>query len=609
MPKNTATDPFDARIILKLLVKKGYLTPKNAKKILEKKFTLTSELEKLRAQKFRGMSASTRNTNPINIVDVVVSLKLKRADKPSRELDEDLIFKMLADEWGYPYIKLDPLKLDINQVTSTISHTFAIKHLAVPIGVENGFITVVTPNPFNLEVFDDIARVSKMRVKLVVSSKSDIIKIISEFFGFQRSITMAQNQFESQGGVDLGNLERYIRLMSAEEVPPNDQHIVHAVNHLLVHAFEQRASDIHVEPKRDVSRVRMRIDGVLHDVYNLPKKVHNAIISRIKGVAGMDMADKRRPQDGRIKTEKGNVEVEIRVSTLPVTFGEKAVLRIMDPEMQVKKLDEIGFSPEDYITFQRFIDMPHGIVLVCGPTGSGKSTTLYSALRQISSPDINITTVEDPIEIVHEDLNQIAVNSAVNITFGSILRTILRQDPDVIMIGEMRDLETAENAVQAALTGHLVLSTLHTNDAPSSITRLLDLGIQAFLVQATLVGILSQRLLRKICSNCKETFMMESLELRRMGLDVEDRGEIELCRGRGCHQCRDTGYMGRVGIFEVLPYTESLKKVTTPTTDLEAIRVQAKEEGMVTLRENALQKMMAGETTYQEVLRVTWDQD
>ena len=608
MPVSSVKDPFSTKTILKQLIKKGYMTPKKAKSILDQKFTLTSKMEKLRAQKFRGMSASTRNTSPLNIIDVIVSLKLKRLDKPARELNEDIIYKMLADEWGYPYIKLDPLKLDINDVTATISHTFAIKHLVIPIGVKDGFITVVTPNPFNLEVFDDISRVSKMRVKLMVSSKADIIKIISEFFGFQRSITKAQDQFEGQG-VDLGNLERYIRLMSAEEVPPNDQHIVHAVNHLLVHAFEQRASDIHVEPKRDVSRVRMRIDGVLHDVYNLPKKVHNAIISRIKGVAGMDMADKRRPQDGRIKTEKSGTEVEIRVSTLPVTFGEKAVMRIMDPEMQVKKLEEIGFSPEDFITFQRFIDMPHGIVLVCGPTGSGKTTTLYSALRHISTPDINITTVEDPIEIVHEDLNQIAVNSAVNITFGSILRTILRQDPDVIMIGEMRDLETAENAVQAALTGHLVLSTLHTNDAPSSVTRLLDLGIQSFLIQATLIGILSQRLMRQICNNCKETFMIDTLELRRMGLDMADRGEIKLNRGRGCHQCRDTGYMGRIGIFEVLPFTESLKKITTPTTDLEAIRVQAKEEGMVTLRENGIQKMLLGETTYQEVLRVTWDQD
>ncbi|MDM8541095.1 GspE/PulE family protein [Desulfococcaceae bacterium HSG9] len=608
MPVSSVKDPFATRTILKQLIKNGYLSPKKAKSILEQKFTLTSKMEKLRAQKFRGMSASTRNTNPINIIDVIASLKLKRLDKPARELNEDIIYKMLADEWGYPYIKLDPLKLDINDVTATISHTFAIKHLVIPIGVKDGFITVVTPNPFNLEVFDDISRVSKMRVKLMVSSKADIIKIISEFFGFQRSITKAQDQFEGQG-VDLGNLERYIRLMSAEEVPPNDQHIVHAVNHLLVHAFEQRASDIHVEPKRDVSRVRMRIDGVLHDVYTLPKKVHNAIISRIKGVAGMDMADKRRPQDGRIKTEKSGTEVEIRVSTLPVTFGEKAVMRIMDPEMQVKKLEEIGFSPEDFITFQRFIDMPHGIVLVCGPTGSGKSTTLYSALRHISTPDINITTVEDPIEIIHEDLNQIAVNSAVNITFGSILRTILRQDPDVIMIGEMRDLETAENAVQAALTGHLVLSTLHTNDAPSSVTRLLDLGIQSFLIQATLIGILSQRLMRQICNNCKETFMIDTLELRRMGLDMPDHGEIKLSRGRGCHQCRDTGYMGRIGIFEVLPFTESLKKITTPTTNLEAIRVQAKEEGMVTLRENGIQKMLAGETTYQEVLRVTWDQD
>jgi general secretion pathway protein E len=291
-----------------------------------------------------------------------------------------------------------------------------------------------------------------------------------------------------------------------------------------------------------------------------------------------------------------------------VAFGEKVVMRVMDPNILFQDLEKLGFTSTDLIRYNKFINMPHGIVLVCGPTGSGKSTTLYSTLRDLYTPEINITTVEDPIEMVHENFNQIAVQPVIGITFATILRNILRQDPDIIMIGEMRDLETAENAVQAALTGHLVLSTLHTNDAPSSITRLLDLGVPSFLIQSTLVGIMAQRLVRKICNHCTESFEMETAELKAMGLDVEQNGRITLKRGRGCQRCRGTGYYGRTGIFEVIPYSESLKKMTTANADFKAIATQAKEEGMITLRENALIKLLAGKTTYQEVLRVTWGQ-
>jgi len=389
-------------------------------------------------------------------------------------------------------------------------------------------------------------------------------------------------------------------------VPSNDQHIVNAVNHLLVYAFDQRASDIHIEPKRDITLVRMRIDGMLHSVYKLPKKVHNAIISRIKALSRLDMAEKRRPQDGRIKTDKGGVEVEIRISMIPVAFGEKVVMRIMDPDILFQDLEKLGYTQSDLARYNDFVSMPHGIVLVCGPTGSGKSTTLYSTLRGLSTPEINITTVDDPIEMVNEEFNQIAVQPAVGITFSTILRNILRQDPDIIMIGEMRDLDTAENAVQASMTGHLVLSTLHTSDAPSSIVRLLDLGVQHFLIQATLIGVMSQRLVRTICKNCLESFTMEAAELRNLGIETGDMGLVELKRGKGCIQCRGTGYRGRSGIFEVLPFTESIKRIVTPKTDVEMLRAKAREEGMVTLRENAVIKLLEGKTTYEEVLRVTW---
>jgi len=498
------------------------------------------------------------------------------------------------------------LKLDLNLVTTTIPRSFALRHLVLPIAINDGCLTVATANPYNRDVFEDIARAIHLKVQAVISSKSDIIRLIDEFFGFKRSIAAAEDQFAGPT-VDLGNLEQYVSLKSGDELPSNDQHIIRAVNHLFTYAFDQRASDIHIEPKRDASRIRMRIDGTLHTVYQLPKNVHSAVVSRIKNLSRLDMSEKRRPQDGRIKTDKGGVEVEIRVSTVPVAFGEKVVMRVMDPEILFQDLEMLGFSGADLIRYNKFINRPHGIVLVCGPTGSGKSTTLYSTLRSLSSPDINITTVEDPIEMVHEDFNQIAVQPVLGINFATILRNILRQDPDIIMIGEMRDLETARNAVQAALTGHLVLSTLHTNDAPAAITRLLDLGIPSYLIQTTLVGILAQRLVRKICNHCKESFEMESAEMKAMGLDVDSSGSIRLFRGKGCSRCRGTGYLGRSGIFEVLPYSDTIRKMTSETTPVEAIRNQAQKEGMVTLRENAIKILREGKTTYQEVLRVTWD--
>ncbi|HUV78190.1 MAG TPA: GspE/PulE family protein [Desulfobacterales bacterium] len=601
---NDIQNRLSAQNVCRTLLKKGLITSGQAEKILKKKDVLEARLKK---QKNRNPASGTRSVNPVTSIDIITALNLECAGADSRVLDEELIFQTLADEWEIPFKKIDPLKLDLNLVTTTIPRSFAMKHLVLPIAIKDGHLTVATPNPFNVEVMEDIARASQLNVKVVVTSKSDIVKLINEFFGFKRSIAAAEHQFAGPS-VDLGNLEQYVRLKSADELPSTDQHVVNAVNYLFTYAFDQRASDVHIEPKRDVSLVRMRIDGVLHTVHQLPKNVHSAIVSRIKNLSRLDMAEKRRPQDGRIKTDKGGVEVEMRISTIPVAFGEKVVMRIMDPDVLFQDLETLGFTSTDLIRYNKFINMPHGIVLVCGPTGSGKSTTLYSTLKDIYTPEINITTIEDPIEMVCEEFNQIAVQPAVGITFATILRNILRQDPDIIMIGEMRDLETAENAVQAALTGHLVLSTLHTNDAPSSITRLLDLGVPPFLIQSTLVGIMAQRLVRKICNHCMEPFDMETAELSTMGLNVEKNGRVTLYRGRGCQKCRGTGYYGRTGIFEVVPYSESLKKMTTASMDIETIRNQAKAEGMVSLRGNALKKLLAGKTTYQEVLRVTWEQ-
>ena len=591
--------------VCKVLQKFGLITEPQKKDILSKQGRLTAKLEQIRAM--RQSPGKGRISNPVTIIDVVSSLELSRADDSAKILDEETIFQALAKFWKIPFKKIDPLKLDLNLVTTTIPHTFARKHLVLPIAKNEGYLTVATPDPFNVEVMQDIAQVTQQKIKPVFSTKTDIIKLINEFFGFKRSIVAAEHQF-AMPSVDLGNLEQYVRLRSSDELPSNDQHIVNAVDHLFSYAFDQRSSDVHIEPKREKSTVRLRIDGTLHTVYELPKNVHSAIVSRIKNLARLDMAEKRRPQDGRIKMEKGGVEAEIRVSSVPVAFGEKLVMRIMDPDILFQQLETLGFTSMDLIRYQQFINMPHGIVLVCGPTGSGKSTTLYSTLRYLSSPDINITTVEDPIEMVHEEFNQIAVQPVIGITFASILRNILRQDPDIIMIGEMRDLDTAENAIQAALTGHLVLSTLHTNDAPSSVTRLLDLGVPSFLIQATVAGILAQRLVRRICPDCKEPFEMEAAELTAMGLDIGKEGPVELHRGKGCLKCRGTGYRGRTGAFEVLPITEAIRKHITAECDVEALRDMARKEGMVTLRENAIKKLLEGRTTYQEVLRVTWEQ-
>jgi general secretion pathway protein E len=323
----------------------------------------------------------------------------------------------------------------------------------------------------------------------------------------------------------------------------------------------------------------------------------------------LDMAEKRRPQDGRIKTAKGSVEVEIRISTIPVAFGEKVVMRVMDPDILFQDLDQLGFTPGDLKRYNDMVNRPNGLVLVCGPTGSGKSTTLYSTLRRLSTPEINTTTIEDPIEMVHEEFNQIAVQPALNITFATIMRNILRQDPDIIMVGELRDLETAQNAVQAALTGHLVLSTLHTNDAPSSIIRLLDIGIPYFLVQATLTGIISQRLVRNICPKCIESYMIDASQLRNSGLEINKEGQIKLYRGKGCANCRGTGYFGRTAIYEALPYSRALRNLTTQHTDLALLRDAAFKENLVTLRDNAIRKLLDGITTFEEVMRVTWEND
>ncbi len=606
--KKDSISPLSAENVCNILLKMSLISKEQKVDIFKKKDTLKKKLEKLKMIRGASGGTSSRIINPVTITDIISFLKLDRKDDQTKELDEETIFQALAKEWGIAYKKIDPLDLDLNLVTTTIPRSFAMKHLVLPIAVKDDLLTVATPNPHNIEVMEDISRVSQLKVSPVVSSKSDIIKLIDEFYGFRRSIAAAEEQF-SGPSIDLGNLEQYVKLQEAGGIPSDDRHIVNAVDHLFKYAFDQRSSDIHIEPKRNTSLVRLRIDGVLHSIYKLPKTVHGALISRIKALSGLDMAEKRRPQDGRIKIDRGKgVEAEIRVSTVPTAFGEKTVMRILDPDILLQDIGQLGMTSMDLVRFQHFINLPHGLVLVCGPTGSGKSTTLYSTMRYLSTAEKNITTVEDPVEMVYEDFNQIAVRPTVGITFASILRNILRQDPDIIMIGETRDLETAQNAIQAALTGHLVLSTLHTNDAPLAITRLVDIGVPHFLIHATLTGVLAQRLLRRICPYCIETFEISTDDLMAMHIETQKTGIINLKRGKGCLRCRGTGYLGRIGIFEVLPVTEKIKDLIAQKGNSDMIRQAACKEDMVTLRENAIKKMFDGETTYQEVIRVTWEE-
>ena len=600
---------FNSEELLDLLVQEKLLTGEQRQHIMLHK---TRQRQKLLRQ-IGGRRQEDENRQGKgfpDLVDIIVSFDLETGDSRKMPLTEELIMRAVSQVFKIPFKKLDPLDLDIEIVTKTIPRSFAVNHLILPIALSNGILEVVTYYPDNQLVLEDIERANQVTVRPYLSTKSDIRKLLGEFFGFQRSITAAESQFGTTGGVasvDIGNLEQYVRLSSAKELSSTDQHIKAAVNHLFSYALEQRASDIHIEPKRDTCMIRYRIDGVLHTIYKLPKAVHSAITSRIKSLARLDIAEKRRPQDGRIKIgrrEEGK-EAEIRVSTVPVAFGEKTVMRILNPEVIFQSLDDLGFSRRDRVVYNSFMSSSHGIVLVTGPTGSGKSTTLYTTLKQISSPEKNIITVEDPVEMVYDDFNQIAVQSQIDVTFSTILRNILRQDPDIIMIGEIRDLETATHAVQAALTGHLVFSTLHTNDAVSTIVRLQDLGLEPFLIASTLLGALAQRLVRRICPHCSEPYGAEAAALRKLGFPVADKETVELKRGKGCLHCRNTGYLGRLGIFEVFPLSEQLKKLIAARANDSELRHVAVREGMTTLREDAWRKVQAGLTTVEEAVRVT----
>ncbi len=584
--------------VCEVLYKKGLLSLEQVHNI-----TLQDEKHQLRLlthRKQRGKEYALHG-EPTTI-DLLVAMRLKLPDDSGDILSEEMIMRALAEHWRLPFYKIDPLKLDMDIVTSVLPRAFAARYLVMPLTVESNTLTVATADPWDLETLDHICKLTGLEVKTVVSPKSDILKAITEFYGFKLSVTAAERrQLDVQS--DLRNLEQYTKVRSVQDIQPNDRHIVNAVDFLFNYAFDQRASDIHIEPKRSQSLIRLRIDGVLNEIHRMPRIVHPAFVSRIKTLARLDIAEKRRPQDGRIKAEYKGKQIELRISTMPVAFDEKVVMRIFDPDILLQDLQQLGFSDREYQQYLSFIAHTHGLILITGPTGSGKTTTLYSTLEQLATPDVNVTTIEEPIEMVHEQFNQVAVQPTVGVTFATALRTILRQDPDIIMVGEIRDYETAEHAIHAALTGHLVLSTLHTNDAPSAIARLTDMGVQPYLIESTLIGVVAQRLVRKICQRCQESYHPGSEVWAALGLQAKTT--VEFKRGQGCVHCRNTGYFGRMGVYEIMSVDETLRALIHQQGGTGDIQQAAQKADMKTLRESALQKLFAGTTTFEEVVRVT----
>ena len=583
-----------------ILIKAGLLSPEQAREV-----KLKQDVQRMKLLKARGETlhrGRVRLEEEVSAIEVAASLNLETPGARGRALTEELITEAVAAHAGLPFVKIDPLKLNPEIVTQILSRAFARRNIAVPIDRADDSLTLAVADPYNVEVVENIECMG-YKVKRVVSPKTDVLKIITEFYGFRSSVNAAAKEMTE--GVDLGNLEQFVKMKSVAEIEATDKHIVNAVEFLFRYAFDQRASDIHIEPKRDAGEVRLRIDGMLTTIHTIPKAVHPAFVSRVKMLSRMDIAEKRRPQDGRIKTDYKSREVELRVSTMPTAFGEKVVIRIFDPDILLQDLEEIGFEPREYELFRSFITRPYGIILVTGPTGSGKTTTLYSALKTVAAPEVNVVTIEDPIEMVHDRFNQVSIQPQIGITFGSALRTILRQDPDIIMVGEIRDLETAENAVQAALTGHLVFSTLHTNDAAGTITRLLELGVPSYLISSTVVGVMAQRLVRKVCGHCEKTYELLPEEAQVVGLSASKDQKVVVKYGEGCPRCRGTGYHGRTGIFEVMEVNDNIKNIIRDKADAELIRKAAVADGMVVLREAAVRKMLKGETTFDEVIRVT----
>ena len=526
----------------------------------------------------------------------------------ARALDLDQLTAWLATRAEMPLMRIDPLKVDIGKIGDLISLNYAERHRILPVAADALGVTIATAEPFDLSWKAELERMLRRPIRLVVANPVDITRYTVEFFNLARSVRQAHKNSAAAGLSGVNQFEQLVELgKSGRTLDANDAGVVQVVDWLWQYAFEQRASDIHLEPRRELGVIRFRIDGVLQTVYQLPPAVMNAMTSRIKLLGRMDVVEKRRPQDGRIKTRRpSGDEIELRLSTLPTAFGEKMVMRIFDPDVVLRDMAALGFPAAEGARWNELTNRPHGIVLVTGPTGSGKTTTLYSTLKRLATDEVNVCTVEDPIEMVEPTFNQMQVQAGIDIGFAEGLRALMRQDPDIIMVGEIRDRETADMAVQAALTGHLVLSTLHTNDAPGSIARLLELGVAPYLVSATLLGVLAQRLVRTLCPHCKQPD--DAFDQTTFQLAVapwKPSTKVSPYKPVGCLECRNTGYLGRVGLYELLAFSPALRALVAAAAPLDALRQQAVSDGMRPLRLAGALKVAEGSTTLDEVLRAT----
>ncbi len=558
--------------------------------------------------RYNEAQALLRNaTASMHPLTAIAQIKLTSVAPPHKLLTLDALTEWMAHKAKVPFFRIDPLKIDFTRVADVMSATYAGRFNILPVELTPTEVVIATADPFSLEWEAEIAKVTRRNVKLVVSNPLDIAQYTAQFFTLAKSIKGASKH--GQHDVALrNNFEQLVELGKANKsLDANDQHIVNIVDWLWQYAFEQRASDIHLEPKRELGVIRFRIDGILHQVYQVPASVMIAMTARIKLLGRMDVVEKRRPQDGRIKTRTaGGQEIELRLSTLPTAFGEKLVMRIFDPDVVVKTLPELGFPPDDAKRWDSLTARPHGIILVTGPTGSGKTTTLYTTLKALATTEVNVCTVEDPIEMVEGSFNQMQVQHGIDLSFADGVRALMRQDPDIIMVGEIRDLETAEMAIQAALTGHLVLSTLHTNDSPSAVMRLLELGVPYYLLEATLIGIMAQRLVRTLCPDCKKA---EGEISDDVWASLVEGWRIAkpttIYRAVGCPECRQTGYRGRVGLYELLTVTQPFSRLIKEETNIHALKEQSIKDGMKPLRVAGALKVVEGVTTVDEVLKVT----
>jgi general secretion pathway protein E len=538
---------------------------------------------------------------------IVGEARVRSAKAPGGPLTPQALSEWLAARLRMPFYHIDPLKIDLKSVTAVMSSDYAKQRGILPVEVSGKDVTIAVSEPFMTSWEAELSSMLRLNIKRVLSNPIDIERYQGEFFNLAKSMKRAEASGVQTSG--LSNFEQLVELGKAgRTLDANDHHIVHLVDWLWQYAFDQRASDIHLEPKRDVGVLRFRIDGVLHEVYQVPFSVMVAMTSRIKILGRMDVVEKRRPQDGRIKTRMPDgEEIELRLSTLPTAHGEKLVMRIFDPEVLLRDFKDLGFTEDEHAIWQHLIKQPGGILLVTGPTGSGKTTTLYTTLKQLAQPEVNVCTIEDPIEMVDMRVNQMQVQTEIDLTFAAGVRALMRQDPDIIMIGEIRDHETADMAIQAALTGHLVLSTLHTNDAPSSITRLLDLGAPAYLLNSSLLGIMAQRLVRTLCPTCKEKVPFKREEEIRLWDSVcapfKAPPPEYVYRPVGCLDCRNTGYMGRIGIYEIMQITRDVKRLILDQTDVAALTQAAYKGGMRPLRVSGAAKVAQGLTTFEEVLK------